>query len=172
MRIRKSNKPIVFAVIILLIIIILIVIQNSSKRKKVNYADLSKEELETAVNEKIDKINKIDLSKLNERERAEYYVSTFVASIENKNYETAYEMLYDEFKNNYFPSITDFEEYAKNKFPSMISLDYTNIERNDNIYILWITLSNPLVGKKADKQMNFVVRENDLNDFDISFSII
>ena len=146
--------------------------QLSTTRKKVNYADLSKEELETAVNEKIDKINKIDLSKLNERERAEYYVSTFVTSIENKNYETAYEMLYDEFKNNYFPSITDFEEYAKNKFPSMISLDYTNIERNDNIYILWITLSNPLVGKKADKQMNFVVRENDLNDFDISFSII
>mgnify|MGYP007038285492 CR=1 FL=1 len=53
----------------------------------------------------------------------------------------------------------------------MISMDYVNIERNGNVYVLWVTLSNPISGKKSEKDLNFVVRENELNDFDLSFSV-
>ena len=54
----------------------------------------------------------------------------------------------------------------------MFSLEHTNFERNGDVYILWVTMSNPLGGKDSGVEMNFVVQENDLNDFVMSFSVI
>ena len=170
MKIKKYHK-LVIILCVLLIIILLLVIKNTTTNNKNKYKDLSKEELDAAIDEKIEKINKIDLAKLSERDRIQTYVGFFITAIENKEYETAYQMLYSEFRDNYFPGISDFEEYAKTKFPSMMSMDYVNIERNGNVYVLWVTLSNPISGKKSEKDLNFVVRENELNDFDLSFSV-
>lgn len=172
MRVKKNNTPIKIGIVVVIVIIFLIVLKVVSNKNKVDYSKLSDEELKVVVANKIDDINKNELGNLGERDRIEYYLSEFITAIENKNYETAYQMLYDEFKEKYFPSISDFEEYAKTKFPSMISLEHTNIERNGDTYILWITLSNPLAGKKSQKEMNFVIRENGLNDFELSFSVI
>ena len=172
MRIKKNNTPIKIGIAVVIVIVFLIVLKVVSNKNKVDYSKLSDEELKVVVANKIDDINKNELGNLGERDRIEYYLSEFITAIENKNYETAYQMLYGEFKEKYFPSISDFEEYAKTKFPSMISLEHTNIERNGDTYILWITLSNPLAGKKSQKEMNFVIRENGLNDFELSFSVI
>ena len=171
MRVKKNNKPIIFCIIVVVIIIIIVIVKMVSNNKKVDYSKLSDEELDIIVANKIQDINKIDLSNLNERERMEYYVSEFITAIENKNYETAYQMLNDDFKNHYFPNYSDFEEYAKNKFPSNIALNHTNIERNGDIYVLWVTVANQLAGKKSGMDINFVIKENDLNDFELSFSV-
>ncbi len=172
MRIKKNNKPIILCIIIVIIIIILVIVKSVSNKNKIDYSKLSDEELDLVVANKIQEINKIDLSSLNERERMEYYVSEFITAIENKNYETAYQMLYSDFKENYFPNYSDFEEYAENKFPSNIALNHTNIERNGDVYILWVTVANPLAGKSSGMEINFVIKENDLNDFELSFSVI
>ena len=132
---------------------------------------MTDEEIDAAINEKIDNMNLSKLSEMNERSRMEYYVSEFISAIEAENYEAAYQMLYSDFKDKYFPSISDFESYAKGKFPSMISLDYTNIERNGDIYVMWVTIANPLSGKNSGSEMNFVLREYGLNDFALSFSV-
>lgn len=132
---------------------------------------MTDEEIDAAINEKIDNMNLSKLSEMNERSRMEYYVSEFISAIEAENYEAAYQMLYSDFKDKYFPSISDFESYAKGKFPSMISLDYTNIERNGDIYVMWVTVANPLAGKNSGSEMNFVLREYGLNDFALSFSV-
>lgn len=132
---------------------------------------MTDEEIDAAINEKIDNMNLSKLSEMNERSRMEYYVSEFISAIEAENYEAAYQMLYSDFKDKYFPSISDFESYAKGKFPSMISLDYTNIERNGDIYVMWVTIANPLAGKNSGSEMNFVLREYGLNDFALSFSV-
>jgi len=78
----------------------------------------------------------------------------------------------DKFKTNYFPTLSSFEEYAKTKFPRMISLQHNNFERNGDYYILFITMSNLLGSKNDQIEINFVVKENDLNDFVLSFSVI
>lgn len=132
---------------------------------------MTDEEIDAAINEKIDNMNLSKLSEMNERSRMEYYVSEFISAIEAENYEAAYQMLYSDFKDKYFPSISDFESYAKGKFPSMISLDYTNIERNGDIYVMWVTVANPLAGKNSGSEMNFVLQEYGLNDFALSFSV-
>ncbi len=54
----------------------------------------------------------------------------------------------------------------------MISLEHTNIERNGDVYVLWVTLNDPLASKDSGVEMNFVIQENALNDFVISFTVI
>ncbi len=170
MKIKKNNKYIYLGIgIVIILAIISFAIQK--KEKVIDYNTMTDEEVQIAIQEKIDNINKKNLSELGERDRMEYYVSTFIDAIENKQYEKAYDMLYIDFKNNYFPTLSSFEEYASTKFPKISSLEHTNIERNGDIYVLWVTLSDPLAGKNAQVEMNFVVQENDLNDFVMSFSV-
>lgn len=171
MKIKKGNKLLVLGVVIIIILAI-IAFATGRKKGKLNYDKMTDEEVAIAMQEKIDYINKIDLSQMGERDRMEYYVSSFVKAVENKQYEEAYEMLYDDFKKNFFPTLSSFEEYAQSKFPKIISLDHSNIERSGDVYVLWVTLNNPLASKDQGIEMNFVVQENDLNDFVISFTVI
>lgn len=170
---RKSNKKVLigFATVVVIIIIIALVL-NSKKEGEVNISNMTDEEISSIVQEKVDKMEVNDLSTLSERDRMERYVGNFIKNLEKKDYEKAYELLYDNFKENYFPTLSSFEEYAKSKFPTTISAEFTNFERNGEVYVLWVTLSNPLASKDSGKEMNFVVQENDLNDYVMSFSVI
>lgn len=169
---KKDNKLIIFG---LIVVVILAVIAFSTKREdksNINYQTMDSEEIQIAMEENIDNMIKNELSKLGERDRMEYYVSTFIKDIENKEYEEAYGMLYDQYRDNFFPTLDSFEEYVKSKFPKLCSVEYTNIERNGDIYVLWVTIKNALSSESPILEMNFVVQENDLNDFVMSFSVI
>lgn len=168
MRIKKSNK---FIWIILIGIVALLLIVYTAQKNKVNYNNLTEEEIAEAVNQEVKDMQTSKLSSMSERDRMEYYVSKFIKAVENRSYDTAYNMLYDEFKENYFKTLESFEEYAKNNFPKMISLEYENIERNGKYYVLFVRMSNMLGNKNDGTDMNFVVKENDLNDFVLSFSV-
>ena len=82
--------------------------------------------------------------------------------------------IYSKFKENYFPTLESFEEYVQKVFPQMAGIEYENIERNGDVYVLWIKIADILNGKPTDEkqQMNIVIQENDYNDFVLSFSII
>lgn len=171
MRIKDSNKHAIIIIAGILIVVILVFLDFRGN-KGTDYSNLTQEEISVALEKEIDEMEINTVASLNERDRIEYYVSRFVEAIEEKDYEKAYDMLYDDFKNNYFPTLSSFEEYAESKFSKVLSLDHTNFERNGDYYILWITMSDPLSGKSSSKDMNFVIRENGLNDFDLSFSVI
>lgn len=172
MRVRKNDKLfVVIAVIVIIAMIVLAIVINVKSKDNIDYSKMTEEEIAAVVEEQVNEMEKNDLGEMGERDRMEHYVASFIEAIENKEYEDAYEMLYDDFKKNYFPNYADFEEYAKNKFPSMISVEHTNFERNGDVYVLWTKLSNPMGSKNSAIEINFVVKENDLNDFDISFKI-
>ena len=171
MRIKDSNKHAIIIVAGILIVVILVFLDLRGN-KGTDYGNLTQEEISVALEKEIDEMEINTVASLNERDRIEYYVSKFVEAIEEKDYEKAYDMLYEDFKENYFPTLSSFEEYAKSKFSKVLSLDHTNFERNGDYYILWITMSDPLSGKNSGKDINFVVRENALNVFDLSFSVI
>lgn len=171
MKKKQDNKLIVFGVVVVITLGIF-AIATRPKEEVINYDELSEDEIGTVIGENIEQIEKNELSTLGERDRMEFYVSKFIEAVENKSYEEAYNMLYDDFKENYFPTLASFEEYAKTKFPSMFSIEHTNFERNGEIYVLFVTLSNPLGSKDSGIEMNFVVKENALNDFVMSFTVI
>ena len=170
MRKKKSNMSTIIAVASVVVVIAIII--SISRPKTVDYEDMTEEELQIAVQNKIDNMKVNELAGKGERERMEHYVKSFIDAVENKDYEEAYDMLYEDFKNNFFPKFDEFEKYAKSTFPSLCNIEYTNIERNGDVYVLWITLSDSLAGKDSAIEMNFVVQENDLNDFVISFTVI
>ncbi len=171
MRIKDSNKHAIIIIAGILIVVILVFLDLRGN-KGTDYSNLTQEEISVALEKEINDMEINTVASLNERDRIEYYVAKFVEAIEEKDYEKAYDMLYDDFKENYFPTLSSFEEYAESKFSKVLSLDHTNFERNGDYYILWITMSDPLSGKNSGKDINFVVRENALNDFDLSFSVI
>ncbi len=169
---KKNNKLLILCLIIFVVLIVVIYITNKNSKNSMNYKDITEEEAEILVHERIEEMKKNDLGEMEERDRMEYYVSSFIKSIEEKDYESAYNMLYDDFRKNYFSTYEEFEKYAKTKFPNIISLEYTNIERNGDVYILWVKMTNPLGSKGSEKEMNFVIQEKELNDFVMSFTVI
>ena len=171
MKVKQDNKFIIFGLIVVVLLGIF-AISTIPKKEVINYDELSEDEIKIVVEESIDEMEKNELAGLGERDRMEFYVSKFITAVENKSYEEAYEMLYEDFRDNYFPTLEKFEEYAKTKFPSMFSLNHTNFERNGDVYVLWVTMTNPLGSKDSGIEMNFIVKENALNDFVMSFSVI
>lgn len=170
MRKKKNNMPTIIAVASVVVLIAIII--KISIPKKIDYDSMTEEEFQIAVQNKIDTMEINSLSGMGERDRMEYYVKSFIDAVENKEYEEAYDMLYDEFKENFFPTLSDFETYARKTFPTLCSIEHTNIERNGDVYVLWVNLSNALAGKDSTIEMNFVIQENDLNDFVLSFTVI
>lgn len=168
----KQDNKFIIAGLVVVAILGIYAIATIPKKEVINYDELSEDELSVVVEENINEMEKNELSTMGERDRMEFYVSKFISAVENKSYEEAYGMLYDDFKSNYFPTLAKFEEYAKTKFPSMFSLKHTNFERNGDIYVLWVTMTNPLGSKDSGIEMNFIVKENALNDYVISFSVI
>lgn len=170
MKKKKSNMSTIIAVLSVIVVIAIII--SISRPKTENYEDMTEEERQIAVQNKIDNMKVSELAGKGERDRMEYYVKSFIEAVENREYEVAYDMLYEDFKNNYFPTLNDFEVYAKNTFPTLCSIENTNIERNGDVYVLWVNLSDALAGRESTIEMNFVVQENDLNDFVMSFTVI
>lgn len=84
------------------------------------------------------------------------------------DYQSAYNLLYDEFKENYFKTEEEFEKYIKNKYSDLITLDYGNIERLGTYYILTVNFTDLINDQKNFTQL-FVVKENDFNNFVLSF---
>ena len=171
MKQKQDNKLIIFGLIVVVVLGIF-AIGTIPRNEEINYDQISQEELETIVKDNVDEIEKNKLLKMEERDRIEHYVSKFVSALGNKSYEYAYSLLYDEYKTRYFPTLEKFEEYAKTRLPFMLQLEFTIFERIGDIYVLWVTLKNPVGTEKSEVEMNFIVKENALNDFVMSFSVI
>lgn len=179
----KDEKNKIFLIIIILLVVLIILVSvlallqdKEEAEPQVANITISNGIIETDAN--YNEISKNSMTEkllsMGERDRMEYYISNFINLIESKKYEEAYDLLYDDFKTNYFPTAGQFQSYAEKYFPSMANLEFTNIERNGDVYVIWVTITDLINGKKneAGKEYNFVVRENDVNDIDLSFSVI
>ena len=60
-----------------------------------------------------DVTEKEEIKNMSESKRMKRYIGMFFEDIEEGKYLEAYSVLNEEFKNNYFPRLEDFEEYAK-----------------------------------------------------------
>lgn len=176
---KKPNMSIVMiATVIIVALLIVIAISNAiSEGKKVKYegklpSDIvvdSGRDANIVINENESEMSR--LKEMTERARIEYYVTKFMDYIEEEDYESAYALLNNDYKNNYFSSRTKFEEYVKKNFSKMMDIDYTNFERSGNLYVIWMTVTDAINGgPNSGKEINFVVKENDYNDFELSFS--
>ena len=178
----EKNKLIFILVLISILIIIaicLFVFINS------NFENANNVQQNTGLNENINTnytttSNEIDdqnrdalVASLNERQRMQTYFGRYLSYIESGDYESAYNLLYDGFKQNYFPTLKDFETYAQNNYPANMVVEYINIEREGTIFILTIKIRNALNDNTQTDvpEQQIVVTENDVNDFKLSFEV-
>ena len=112
------------------------------------------------------------LATLGERDRMEYYVGQYFKHLEKKEYEEAYNMLYAEFKENYFPTLEDYTSYVQSFYPAKWALVYDDITRQGNIYVLKLKILDIFGSEEDEKQQRVVVKENNYNNFVISFQVI
>ena len=111
MKIKGENKVPIIIAIGVIIVVVLVVKDFKDRDQSTNYNNLTSEEITAAVNNEIATMEINTLSTMDERDRIEHYVSSFADAIEEEDYEKAYSMLYDDFKKNYFPNLSSFEEY-------------------------------------------------------------
>ena len=169
----KSVKRIIMLIAILIIIAVILVII-------INILSLKQNEFETknTVNEDDNIIYEEEQSKVRdevvgaktETSRIKAYIGQYFSCLEEKDYQKAYDMLFDNFKNNYFTSLEQFQQYAENKYPNNIVLNYTDVDREGYMYVITVDVIDGLNISNSFSQ-RIVVKENSLNDFNVSFQM-
>ena len=180
MKIKLDKKEKIFIIIIAILIITnIILFINRPQSEKENpgvpiYNDVTiSEQKEITKNPGTDDEILEYLYNAKERDRMEFYLGSYLKCLDEKDYQKAYEMIYPEFKEKYFPTYSKFEEYIKKTYPSELAIEVDDITRYNNMYVLRVKLVDMLGEKpEQDRFQRFVIRENDFNKFDLSFQVI
>lgn len=127
--------------------------------------------LATESEDEENRINKI--ASLTEQQRMQTYFGQYISYIENNNYEQAYDLLYDGFKQTYFKTLEEFKNYAEKNYPNNIVVEYTNIQREGTIFILTVKIKDALksIDQEGIEEQQVVIIENSINDFKLSFAV-
>lgn len=179
---KVDNKDIALIIIVIFLIIVNLVILTKSLKKspdedaKPNTPTVTTEsknetpEKPTANSSK-EEIKKY-LSSLGEASRMKYYCGEYIKLLKHQDYEKAYGLLYDEFKKNYFPTQAEFEKYAKKAYPSMFAVEYDDISRQGDLYVLRLKIIDASSSEQSEEVVQrVVIKENDLDDFVLSFQV-
>lgn len=158
---NKVKKAIIICSIIIIILFLLIIGLIIFGKK--DEQDKPKEQEQVQNESKIDYIrNK------GEKERIQIYLAEYIRNIERKEYRQAYEKLYPQFKQNYFPTIKTYISYLEENYSELMMITYEDFQRQGNYYILSTIITN-LDEIETEKTQKFIIYENDLNDYYISF---
>lgn len=133
---------------------------EKSKNTEMSQEDIEKEQL-------------INLKSMGEADRMYTYFGKYITLIESGKYEEAYNLLYEDFKEQYFQTLEAFKTYVTDRYPQFISVQYDSIERQGEYYILTVVIRDSI--PKADivtLQQKFVIHEKGFNDFELSFQVI
>lgn len=173
----KKKKILIISIVIILILIIIlsaIIVSVGKNGNKETQQDNKTTQANSSSNKKDEeKIRK--LKKVSESERIRTYLGDYFSYLENKDYESAYNLLYPKFRENYFPDLDLFKEYLeKNKYPEMYSINYNDIRLQGSYYIVKLDIGDFLDSTKVQSEnydKTFVIKEEDYNKFYLSFKL-
>lgn len=103
-----------------------------------------------------------------DEQKVQLNIQKFFDAINDEDYRYAYNKLDETYKNNNFPTQTDFENYMKTNFYSKNTLGYTSYEKNGDLYIYRMVITN---GEDSSQtiEKQFVVKLLEGTDFVMSF---
>ena len=103
-----------------------------------------------------------------EQQKVALNIDKFMQAINNKDYKYAYNCLADSYKNNYFKTQADFENYAKENFYASSTVGYSEFAEEGDVY----TYSVVLTDNETEEQMNktFIIQLGEGTDFVLSFN--
>lgn len=113
-------------------------------------------------------------SKLSETNKVVTNLDEFVSMINNKDFEHAYNKLYQEFKNNYFSTKEKFKKYMTMNYYDYNILSVMSITQSETngVYICETTLKNGTGGNVETKEFSIIMDLLDENDYILSFTVL
>ena len=168
---RVINILLAIVVLILLAINIKIFINNHKEKADIEQnSDIENSIIQNDVQDDTQNAITSKVADMTERSRMQTYFGTFISYIEEKNYESAYKLLNENFKNNYFSTLEQFETYIQ-KYPKDIAVDYKKIERQGELFVLTVEIKDVFNKEVQAITQRVVIRELGVNQFTISFQV-
>lgn len=110
--------------------------------------------------------------KADARDKAILNIDKFFQMLNMQDYTSAYKVLDESFKQNYFPTQQQFEEYMKSKIFRYNNVTYnTYIEPVTNLYSFNLTISDKTEQKQEKVDFNLVMQLREGTDFVMSFEV-
>lgn len=145
-----------------------IIARYEQEKSKTEEVDIVEDEIINEVEE--DRILK--LKSMNETDRIHEYFTEYINVIDARDFSKAYEYLYPEFKQNYFPTQSEFEAYINENYPEFLGVEYTDIDRQGTYYILTVRIYDALNEEITQYfEQKFVIYETDFGEFTLSFQV-
>lgn len=176
----KEKMPIIKLTLFILMIINLLIIFEKIMIPTIENRKLEKSKGKNEVQEEIiikpnnpDEGEPLNVATLSEKDRITIYFSEYIRAIEERNYNQAYDYLYDSFKKNYFPTVEEYIKYIlEQDLPSLMAIEYKDIYRQDEgCFILDVVITDAMgISDKAISQL-IVVQEYAENDFKLNFEM-
>lgn len=144
--------------------------QNIAEKKAEEEAKLQDDEMSK---EDIDAEQLANLKSMGEADRMYIYFYNYITLVESGKYEEAYNLLYSDFKTQYFPTLETYTTYVQNRYPQFMSVEYESIERQGEYYILTVIIRDDIVTENSvTLKQKFVMHEKGFNDIELSFQVM
>lgn len=99
-----------------------------------------------------------------------YNINKWIKMLNNRDYNAAYNVLDETFRNENFGSIEKFEEYMRQYFPAHYTIEYGETTKEEDNYIQKITLKDVTGEDTREIQRTIIMRLKDETDFVMSFN--
>ena len=110
-------------------------------------------------------------AKANTQEKVILNLNKFMLSLNNKDYKYAYSILANSFKQANFPSLEEFENYAKETFFDHNAFEYVSYDSNGDTYYTYTVTISDSTGQEVDTvTKTFIIQLNEGTDFVLSFN--
>lgn len=109
-----------------------------------------------------------DYESLKETEKATLNIKKFLKAIEDTDYKYAYSKLSKVFRNKYFETQQEFEQYAKQNIIKTNTIKELKVKEQDGLYVCTLEPKNSSIDYSNIK---FIVQIDDDIDYQIAFSV-
>lgn len=105
------------------------------------------------------------------QEKVSINIQKIIAALNDKNYKYIYSKLDDNFKNNNYKTLQEFEDYMSGRFFGKLEVSFKDFVNEGETYIYNITLNGTTASNNNEINMQIIMQLKDNRDFVMSFSI-
>lgn len=107
-----------------------------------------------------------------DEKKVQMNIDKFIQMINRHDYRTSYNCIADSFKNNYFKTQEEFQNYIENNFYSYNKFEFKSCEKKAaDIYVCKVQLTDYMDENSEIKEINVIMQLGDNLDFKMSFGM-
>lgn len=114
---------------------------------------------------------KNEYMKKTDRKKVEYNINKWIQMLNNKDYENAYNLLNETFKNKNWNSLEEFRTYMEGNYPINYKIEYNDYQVYGTSHAQKIILKDAEGKNKEQKDITIIMKLNENMNFEMSFNI-